>query len=76
MPLPVAVTLNELLLPEQIAACTGCVTIAGNVFTVSIAAFEMPGVVQPGFESWQRYLLLFNEKAAPVMLSVAAVAPE
>ena len=42
--------------PMQIVAFCGCPEIAGNEFTVSVAAFEIPGVVQVAFDNCALYL--------------------
>jgi hypothetical protein len=70
----VAVTLKVALPPSQIVIFCGGAEIIGNVFTVSIAPADMPGVQVP-FVTTALYRLLFKEGVAAVTVKVAVVAP-
>ena len=72
---PVADTLNVLLPPTHTVASDGDELIAGNVFTVSLAGLDVPGVGQVAFDNWQRYRLLFIANVTAGMVYVADVAP-
>jgi hypothetical protein len=72
---PLVLLVKLVLLPEQIVTLCGCEVITGAVLTVRVAALETPGVGQVLFDNCARYIFPFIEAGAPVMVSVAEVAP-
>ena len=75
MPVPLAVTLNVLLLPEQIVTLCGWPEIDANEFTVNVAEFEVAGEVQLGLETTTLYRYPFIVVFPPVIVKVVLVAP-